>query len=105
MTISQSEYDAIKAVQAAARAEIAELRGQGVGEIMGLAGDPSLLKFAAEVIAKQGLTMTPQAYLGAMLEKQRDAWIEKYKVETPEPTRDAPGRAVAAYRAKLNGSD
>ena len=102
---TQQEYDAAKAVAAAARAEMAELRGQGVGEIMGLAGDPGLLKFAAEVVKDRGLDVTPQDYLRTMLEKRRDAWIETYKITTPEPTHDAPGRAVLAYRAKLNGSD
>ena len=105
MTISQQDYDAAKAVAAEARAESAELRGQGVGEIMSLAGDPALLKVTAELIATRGLDVTPQAYLRTMLEKQRDAWLEKTQSATPEPTHDAPGAAVRAYRAKLNGSD
>ncbi|MGR3342765.1 MAG: hypothetical protein ACU0DI_06015 [Paracoccaceae bacterium] len=104
MTISRQDYDAAKAVTASARAEMAELRGQGIGEIMSLAGDPALLKVTAEVIATRGLDTTPQAYLRSLLEKQRDAWIEKYKVATPEPTHDVPGAAVRAYREKINGS-
>ena len=99
---------AAMAMVAAERATIAELRGQGVGEIMALAGDPALLKSAATFIKARGLDTTPQAYLRAMLEMQRDNWLEKRKggnAPASTSTLNVPSAAVAAYRAKLNGGN
>ncbi len=54
----------------------------------------------------RGLKATAQAYLRDMLEKRKDDWLEKHK--SPDASTSimrAPSAAVAAYRAKLNGSD
>ena len=104
---TREEYDAAKAATATARAEIAELRGEGVGVIMGMAGDPALLKSCAEIIKSRGLKTTPQAYLRTMLEKRKDDFLDANKSDAPASTStlNAPSAAVAAYRAKLaNGS-
>ncbi len=102
---TREEYDAATAATATARAEIAELRGQGVGEIMGLAGDPALLKIAAELIKSRGLKVSAPDYLRGLLEKQRDGWLDAHKTPAASTsTLKAPSKAVAAFRAKLNGS-
>jgi hypothetical protein len=72
---------------------------------MALSGDPELLKACAEIVNRQKLDTTPQAYLRAMLEKHKDDFLDANKSAPSTSTMTAPSAAVAAYRAKLsNGS-
>ena len=45
-----AQHERTKSEMAENVAKMAELRGRGIGEIMALAGDPELLKVAAEAV-------------------------------------------------------
>lgn len=101
MTISDQKYRDLLNTRAQGLATIAELRGEGAGIIAAQRHDPSVQKMVKELSQKTGEPV--DEIMDRILDGVREKLLPKAGPITTGTTE--PNAAVAAYRAKLDGSD